>query len=103
MSGITHTRSQAVAGSHPARLRTLAVVVVVVAAFACAAVLALVLGERGAPAGDAARPAAVGSSAISQPGVRYDGGPEEGSWNITGPNPGRPDGGPEEGSRGPGH
>ena len=66
--------------------------------------LALALGDAGAPAGDAARPAAVGSSAISQPGVRYDGGPEEGSSATSpAPNPGRPDGGPEEGTRGPGH
>jgi hypothetical protein len=40
-----------------------------------------------------------------QPGIRYDGGPEEGSRGTSSdlaPNPGRPDGGPEEGTRGPG-
>jgi hypothetical protein len=38
-------------------------------------------------------------------GVRYDGGPEEGSrgsFSISSAPTGRPDGGPEEGTRGPG-
>jgi len=38
-----------------------------------------------------------------QPGTRYDGGPEEGSWRVITPSSGRPDGGPDEGTRGPGH
>ena len=43
---------------------------------------------------------------LSPFGLRYDGGPEEGSRGAgagSQPNPGRPDGGPEEGTRGPGH
>jgi len=47
--------------------------------------------------------AVVGKPGTAQPGIRYDGGPEEGSWRVTTPNSGRPDGGPEEGTRGPGH
>ena len=50
-----------------------------------------------------ARPAVVGKPGVGPTGIRYDGGPEEGSWRVTTPNPGRPDGGPEEGTRGPGH
>jgi hypothetical protein len=103
MSGITHTQSQAVRSPRSTRLRTAAIVAAVVAAFALAAVLALVLGNDGTPAADTAQPAAVESSAIVQPGIRYDGGPEEGSWRVVAPNSGRPDGGPEEGTRGPGH
>ena len=103
MSGITHYQSQAAGASHTSRLRTALIVALVVAAFACAAMLALAVGDTGTPAGDGARPAAVSGSAISPPGIRYDGGPEEGSWRVTAPNPGRPDGGPEEGTRGPGH
>jgi len=41
----------------------------------------------------------------AQPGVRYDGGPEEGTAAISAATPSpatRYDGGPEEGSRGPG-
>ena len=99
MSGITHTQTQAVRSPRSTRLRTAAIVAAVVAAFALAAVLALAIGDD-APSREAAAPAAVES--IAQPGIRYDGGPEEGSWSVV-PNPGRPDGGPEEGTRGPGH
>ena len=102
MSGITHTQSQAVRAPRSTRLRTAAVVAAVVAAFALAAVLALAIGED-APTRQAAPSAAVESSISTQPGIRYDGGPEEGNWSIGAPNPGRPDGGPEEGTRGPGH
>ena len=101
MSGITQPQPQAIRSPRSTRLRTAAIVAAVVAAFALAAVLALAIGED-ASTRDAAAPAAVESS-ITQPGVRYDGGPEEGSWRATAPNPGRPDGGPEEGTRGPGH
>ena len=103
MSGITHTQSQAVRSPQSTRLRTAAIVAAVVAAFALAAVLALAIGGDDAP-GTAAAPAA--EQSISQPGLRYDGGPEEGSrgfGDLSAPNPGRPDGGPEEGTRGPGH
>ena len=103
MSGITQSQSQAVQPLRSTRLRTAVVVAAVVAAFACAAVLALAIGDGGTPAADTARPAAVEKSAIVHPGVRYDGGPEEGNWRAVAPNTGRPDGGPEEGTRGPGH
>ena len=103
MSGITDTQSQAVQPLRSTRVRTAAIVAAVVAAFACAALLAVLIGDNGTPAADTARPAAVEKSAIVQPGIRYDGGPAEGSWRVTVPNPGRPDGGPEEGTRGPGH
>jgi hypothetical protein len=101
MSGITHTQSQAVRSPRSVRLRTAAIVAAVVAAFALAAVLALANGQD-APTRAAAPPAAV-ESTVTQPGIRYDGGPEEGSWRASPANPGRPDGGPEEGTRGPGH
>jgi hypothetical protein len=94
MSGITHTRSQAAGPSRATRLRTAVVVAAVVAACALAAVLALAAGDDVAPTGGAVQPAAVTKSAIVQPGVRYDGGPDEGSWRAVAPNPGRPDGGP---------
>ena len=103
MSGITHSQAQAVRTPRATRLRTAAVVAAVVAAFALAAVLALALGDGDAPSSAAPAPAA--QQSISQPGVRYDGGPEEGSrgfGDLSAPNPGRPDGGPEEGTRGPG-
>jgi hypothetical protein len=101
MSGITHTQSQAVRSPRSTRLRTAAVVAAVVAAFALAAVLALAIGED-APTREAAAPAAVESTISSQPGIRYDGGPEEGTWRVA-PNAERYDGGPSEGTRGPGH
>ena len=103
MSGIIHTQSQAVGRSHAARLRMAVVVAALVAACALAAVVALAPSDDVAPAVDPAPPAAVQSTADVQPGIRYDGGPEEGSWRAFPANPGRPDGGPEEGTRGPGH
>ena len=103
MSGIIHTQSRAVRSPRATRLRTAAVVAAVVAAFALAAVLALALGDDGTPAADTAGPATGETSAIVQPGARYDGGPEEGSWRVITPSSGRPDGGPDEGTRGPGH
>jgi hypothetical protein len=102
MSGITHTQAEAVRSPRSTRLRTAAVVAAIVAAFALAAVLALALGDD-APTSEAPPPAAVESTIGTQPGVRYDGGPEEGGWRAVPANPGRPDGGPEEGTRGPGH
>ena len=104
MSGITHTQSQAVRSPRSTRLRMAAVVAAVVAAFALAAVLALALGEGGSSApAPRATTQEIGGPGAGPTGVRYDGGPEEGSWSIGAPNPGRPDGGPEEGTRGPGH
>ena len=103
MSGIAHTQSQAVRSPRSTRLRAAAVVAAVVAAFALAAVLALAIADNGTPSVDTARRAVVGKPGTAQPGIRYDGGPEEGSWRVTTPNSGRPDGGPEEGTRGPGH
>ena len=103
MSGITHSQAQAVRTPRATRLRTAAVIAAVVAAFALAAVIALAIADDGAPSADSARHAVVGKPGIVQPGFRYDGGPEEGSWRVTTPNQGRPDGGPEEGTRGPGH
>ena len=103
MSGITHTQPPAVARSHSARLRAVVVVAAIVAACALAAVLAFAARRRRRAIGNAARPAAVERSTVTQPGTRYDGGPEEGSWRAVAPNPGRPDGGPEEGTRGLGH
>jgi hypothetical protein len=103
MSGITHTQSQAVARSHSARLRAAVVVAALVAVCALAAVIAFATGDDDARLSNAAQPAAVEPSTIAQPGTRYDGGPEEGSWRAVAPNPGRPDGGPEEGTRGLGH
>ena len=102
MSGISHTQSQAVRSPRSIRLRMAAVVAAVVAALALAAVLALAIGED-APTREAAPPAAVESTLSTQPGTRYDGGPEEGSWRAVPANPGRADGGPDEGTRGPGH
>ncbi len=101
MPGITHTHVQAV---HGARLRTAAAVAALVAAFALAGVLALASsgGDRPSPS----QPSVSSESSLTAPGVRYDGGPEEGSrglGDLVAPNPGRPDGGPEEGTRGPGH
>jgi hypothetical protein len=101
MSGITHSHMPSQG------MRALAVLAAIVVAFAIAAALALALGDGGS-ATPAAAPAAqeVGSPAVAAPGLRYDGGPEEGSRGLGGlevPNPGRPDGGPEEGTRGPGH
>ena len=44
------------------------------------------------------------SAPATEPGVRYDGGPEEGSRGISSGDPTtRFDGGPEEGTRGIGH
>ena len=103
MSGITHTQSDAVQPLRGTQPRAVAIVAAVVAAFACAAVLALAIADDGTPSADTARPALVGKPGTAQPGVRYDGGPEEGSLRVTTPNSGRPDGGPEEGTRGPGH
>ena len=120
MSGISHTQSQAVRSPRSIRLRMAAVVAVVAAVVAAgarappgaparggaplalAAVLALAIGED-APTREAAPPAAVESTLSTQPGTRYDGGPEEGSWRAVPANPGWADGGPDEGTRGPGH
>jgi hypothetical protein len=102
MSGITHTQPQAVRSPRSTRLRMAAIVAAVVAAFALAAVLALAIGED-ASTSEAPPAAAVESTISTQPGIRYDGGPEEGLWRAVPANPGRPDGGPEEGTRGPGH
>ena len=103
MSGITHSQAQTVRSPRSAHLRTAAVIVVIVAAFALAAVLALAIAGDGTPSAGTSRSAVVGKPGVAQPGIRYDGGPEEGSWRAVAPNPGRPDGGPEEGTRGPGH
>lgn len=103
MSGITHTQAQVVRSPRSTRVRTAVVAAAVVAAFALAAVLALAIAGDGTPSADTARPAVAGKPGTAQPGIRYDGGPEEGSWRVTAPNAGRPDGGPEEGTRGPGH
>ena len=103
MPVIANTQQQAVGAPPRSRLRTAAVVAAIVAAFALAALLVVAIGDDGAPAGGTAQPAAVEQSTISQPGIRYDGGPEEGSWSAAAPNPGRPDGGPEEGTRGARH
>ena len=49
---------------------------------------------------------AVQSQAPTQAGIRFDGGPEEGTRGVIAPPPAagtRFDGGPEEGTRGPGH
>ena len=65
-----------------------------------------VVGGDDTTAPTAVQPAAEIAPAAITPGLRYDGGPEEGSrglGDLTAPNPGRPDGGPEEGTRGPGH
>ena len=103
MPGITHTQTQAV---HAGRLRTAAVIAAVVAAFALAGLLALAIGGGSdTPTAAPSQPAAVTESSLAAPGVRYDGGPDEGSRGVldrAAPNPGRPDGGPEEGTRGPG-
>ena len=98
-----HTQLQPV---HGRRLRTAAAVAAVVAAFALAGVLALALAGGTSPTATAPPQAVTSESALAAPGVRYDGGPEEGSrglGDLAAPNPGRPDGGPEEGTRGPGH
>jgi hypothetical protein len=101
MSGITHSHTPS------SGMRALAVIAAIVVAFAIAAALAVALGDGGSVA-PAPAPAAqdVGSPTVAAPGLRYDGGPEEGSRGAgtnSLPNPGRPDGGPEEGTRGPGH
>jgi len=99
-----HTHLQPV---HGRRLRTAAAVAAVVAAFALAGVLALALSGGTSPTAPAPAPRAttqeLGGPGVGPMGIRYDGGPEEGSWSAIAPNPGRPDGGPEEGTRGPGH
>jgi hypothetical protein len=92
---------------HGRRLRTAAAVAAVVAALALAGVLALALSGGTSPTATAPAPRAttqeLGGPGVGPMGIRYDGGPEEGSWRVTAPNPGRPDGGPDEGTRGPGH
>ena len=98
-----HTHVQAV---HGRRLRTAAAVAAVAAAFALAVVLAIALSGGASPTASPSQPAVTSESSLAAPGVRYDGGPEEGSrgfGDLVAPNPGRPDGGPEEGTRGPGH
>ena len=95
-----HTHLQPI---HGRRLRAAAAVAAVVAAFALAGVLALALSGGTSPTATAPPQAVTSESSLAAPGVRYDGGPEEGSWRAIAPNPGRPDGGPEEGTRGPGH
>jgi hypothetical protein len=53
-----------------------------------------------------AAPAPASTDTVAPPGLRYDGGPDEGSRGPQAANlePGtRYDGGPDEGSRGPGH
>jgi hypothetical protein len=120
--------------SHYRHLRALlAVAMVAVGGLSAAVVILATDDERAGTATQASapsvRPADVGSGVVAtapQPGVRYDGGPEEGiaftqraaapvgirydggpeegtSGAVTAPPAGtRYDGGPEEGSRGPG-
>ena len=107
MLGITHSQVPVGAALHDdrrSRARMLAVIAAVAVAFAIAGALALALGDGGAPAPVAPEPAL--QQSVTQPGLRYDGGPEEGTRGAGGvfpANPGRPDGGPDEGTRGPGH
>ena len=102
MLGITHTQSQAVRPLRSTRLRTAAVVAAVVAAFALAAVLALAhRRQRRPPAAAGAAPAV---AAVDLPaGLRYDGGPEEGSrgFSTLGPEPRPPRRRPRGGHPGP--
>lgn len=111
MSGITHSHA-------PLKQRLLRdqrrakIIALAAAAFVAAAIVALLLALD---TGDSATTSA--EQPAAQPGVRYDGGPEEGSAALTqrspvatfDPNsiknpPGqRYDGGPEEGTRGAGH
>ena len=101
MLGITHNPVPVAQALHAGRGRhtkVLATMVAVVAAFAVVAVLALASGDG---------PSAPPSTAVSQPaleqsilppGVRYDGGPDEGRSLGSFQSQQRYDGGPEEGS-----
>jgi hypothetical protein len=103
MSDIAHTNPSTL----PVRLRPgrfiklAAAVLVVVAIVVAVAVFVVDDGGSGSPA------AATPATSVSQPtGVRYDGGPEEGTRGPAASTPDldtRYDGGPEEGTRGLGH
>jgi hypothetical protein len=103
---ITPQHPAVVLRSHYVHLRSLlAVAMIAVVGLAAAVVILAIDGERltsASPALPAAAP--VPAPAPVAPGVRYDGGPEEGfrGPRATTPASGvRYDGGPEEGSRGP--
>jgi hypothetical protein len=86
----------------PRRIRVVAQIMVT-ALVALLVALGAIVGGSDAPA-DRSTASDIG---VTGPfgGVRYDGGPEEGSrgsFSISSAPTGRPDGGPEEGTRGPG-
>jgi hypothetical protein len=85
------------------RARTIALVTVAIVA-AMIVVLGLALRSGDSPAGVSA-PSSSGKAGPFG-GVRYDGGPHEGTSRGAFPGPAgatlRPDGGPKEGTRGPG-
>jgi hypothetical protein len=86
----------------PRRIRVVAQVTVT-ALVALLVALGAIFGGSGSPADHSS----VSEIGVTGPfgGVRYDGGPEEGSrgsFSISRAPTGRPDGGPEEGTRGPG-
>jgi len=101
MSGIAHNTPATL----PLRLRRSRFTWIAVAVVAIAIAITVVLVVSGDDSNSS--PTAVTPSVATQPaGVRYDGGPEEGTRGLvtspSSPNT-RYDGGPEEGTRGLGH
>ena len=101
--------SQTVPAQHPAvvlrshyrQLRSLLAVAMIAVLGLTVAVVMLATNDENSPAVQSAAPAAAAASAPVN-GVRFDGGPEEGTRGIVGVQAPatRYDGGPEEGSRG---
>jgi hypothetical protein len=103
MSGIDHnTPATLPLRLRPSRLIWIAVAAVVIVGIAISIML-FVADDNGSSSPAAATPA----TSLNRPaGVRYDGGPEEGTRGpatSTSNSTTRYDGGPEEGTRGPGH
>jgi hypothetical protein len=112
MSGITHSQTpvrQMLARDQRRAKRVALATVSAIAALLVALALSLGGGDSPTPASSAQPAVQAPQPAIQAPqqppGVRYDGGPEEGTAAIAGSSaPGqRYDGGPDEGTRGPGH
>ncbi len=103
MSDLAHTNPATLpVRLRPSRFIRIAAAVLVVVAIAVAVVLLVSDdGDSGSPA------VAAPASSLSTPaGIRYDGGPEEGTRGPAAATPNfdtRYDGGPEEGTRGPGN
>jgi hypothetical protein len=90
--------------SHYMHLRALLAVAMIAIVGLTAAVVILAINDGGSSSLSSAAP--VSTPAAEAPGVRFDGGPEEGTRGIRASSPASPpagirfDGGPEEGTRG---